>query len=180
MAGKGAKGQRLYDWAFLRLDHDGPAPVGQAGTRWLLVRRNRTSGELAFYRCFTPRPTRWPSWSGSPAGAGPSRRPSKLARALPAWTSTRCAAGAPGTAGPPTLAMLAHAFLVVAALAERTRHPAPPGLIPVTCNELQHLFAALVAMPINDPTHRLGWSSWRRRHQGRARTCHYRRHANGP
>jgi len=76
--------------------------------------------------------------------------------------------------------MLAHAFLVVAALAERTRHPAPPGLIPVTCNELQHLFAALVAMPINDPTHRLGWSGWRRRHQARARTCHYRRHANGP
>jgi hypothetical protein len=47
-----------------------------------------------------------------------------------------------------TLAMLAHAFLVVAALAERTRHPAPPGLIPVTCNEVQHLFAALLAWPL--------------------------------
>jgi SRSO17 transposase len=56
-AGKGAKGHRLYDWAFVRLDHDGPAPVGQAGQHWLMVRRNRTSGELAFYRCYTPRPT---------------------------------------------------------------------------------------------------------------------------
>jgi len=38
--------------------------------------------------------------------------------------------------------MLADAFLVVAALTERTRHPTPAGLIGLTCNELQHLFAA--------------------------------------
>jgi hypothetical protein len=76
-----------------------------------------------------------------------------------------------------TLAMLAHAFLVVAALAERTRHPAPPELLPVTCNEVQHLFAALLARPAGDRDHRLRWSLWRRRHQARARTCHYRRQA---
>jgi hypothetical protein len=73
--------------------------------------------------------------------------------------------------------MLAHAFLVVAALAERTRHPAPPGLIPVTCNEVQHLFAALLAWPAGDRDQRLRWSVWRRRHQARARTCYYRRQA---
>jgi SRSO17 transposase len=50
-AGAGAKGHRYYDWAFLRLDHHGPAPAGQAGRHWLMVRRNRTTGELAFYRC---------------------------------------------------------------------------------------------------------------------------------
>jgi SRSO17 transposase len=54
-AGKGAKGQRYYDWAFVRLDH-GPAPDGQGGTHWLMIRRNRKTGELAFYRCYTPRP----------------------------------------------------------------------------------------------------------------------------
>jgi len=43
-AGAGAKGHRYYDWAFVRLDHDGPPPVGQAGRHWLLVRRNRTTG----------------------------------------------------------------------------------------------------------------------------------------
>ncbi len=43
-----------------------------------------------------------------------------------------------------TPAMLAHAFLVIAALTERTRHPAPPELIPLTCNEVQHLFAVLL------------------------------------
>jgi hypothetical protein len=73
--------------------------------------------------------------------------------------------------------MLAHAFLVVAALAERTCHPAPPGLIPVTCNEIQHLFVALLARPATDRGHRLRWSAWRRRHQQRARTCHDHRQA---
>jgi hypothetical protein len=78
-----------------------------------------------------------------------------------------------------TLAMLAHAFLVVAAVTERTRHPPPLGLIPLTCNEVQHLFAALLAQPAGDRSHRLRWSLWRRRHQQRARTCHYRRQASG-
>jgi hypothetical protein len=79
-----------------------------------------------------------------------------------------------------TLAMLAHAFLMVAALTERTRHPPPSGLIGLTCNEVQHLFAPLAARPAGDLGHRLRWSVWRRRHQARARTCHYRRQANGP
>jgi hypothetical protein len=76
-----------------------------------------------------------------------------------------------------TLAMLAHAFLVVAAVLEHTRHPPPPELIGVTCNEVQRLFAAVAARPAGGPAHRLRWSSWRRRHQQRARTCHYRRQA---
>jgi hypothetical protein len=73
--------------------------------------------------------------------------------------------------------MLAHAFLVVVALIERTRHPAPPGLIGLTCNQVQHLFAALVAVPVADPGHRWCWSLWRRRHQARARSCHNQRQA---
>ena len=44
-----------------------------------------------------------------------------------------------------TLAMLAHAFLVVAALLQRIRHPPPPELIPLTCNEVSHLFVGLAA-----------------------------------
>jgi hypothetical protein len=76
--------------------------------------------------------------------------------------------------------MVAHAFLVVLAATDRTRHPPPPGLIGVTCNELQHLYAALVARPVGDLGHRLRWSLWRRRHQARARTCHYQRQATQP
>jgi hypothetical protein len=76
--------------------------------------------------------------------------------------------------------MLAHAFLVVAAFTDQARGPAPPGLIGLTCNEVQHLFAALVAVPAADVGHRLHWSAWRRRQQARARTCHYQRQANAP
>ena len=76
--------------------------------------------------------------------------------------------------------MLAHAFLVVAALTEQTRHPPPSGLISLTCNEVQHLFAALLAQPTGDGGHRRRWSVWRRRHQHRARACHYRRQATQP
>src|SRR5215203_1486990 len=75
-----------------------------------------------------------------------------------------------------TLAMLAHAFLVVAALTDRTRPP-PSELIGLTCNEVQHLLAALLARPAGDHGHRLRWSLWRHRHQARARTCHYHRQA---
>jgi hypothetical protein len=98
------------------------------------------------------------------------------ARAWSAWTSTRSAAGGPGTGGS-RWAMLAHAFLVVAALTDHPRHPPPSGLIRLTYNEVQHLYAALVARPAADAAHRLRWSVWRRRHQARARTCHYRRQA---
>jgi hypothetical protein len=37
---------------------------------------------------------------------------------------------------------------------EDARHPPPLGLIPLTCNELQHLFAAFVAAPVADTGHR--------------------------
>jgi hypothetical protein len=79
-----------------------------------------------------------------------------------------------------TLAMLAYAFLVVAAVTQHARHPPPLGLIPLTCNEIQHLFAAPACQPAGDRAHRLRWAWWRRRHQARARACHYRRQANGP
>lgn len=65
-------------------------------------------------------------------------------------------------------------------MTEHTRQPPPAGLIPLTCNELQHLFAALAAVPAGGVDHRLRWSLWRRRHQARARSCHYRRQANRP
>ena len=174
--GKGAKGHRLYDWAFVRLDHDGSAPDGQAGKRWLMVRRNHTTGELAFYRCFTPRPLplavlvhvagrRWTVEERFQTGKGLVGLDQHQVRRWRSWYRWA------------TLAMLAHAFLVVAALTEHTRHPPPTGLISLTCNEIQHLFAALVIKPVADAAHRLRWSFWRRRHQARARTCHYRRQA---
>jgi SRSO17 transposase len=177
--GKGAKGHRFYDWAFWRLDDDEPARGGQAGQRWLLVRRHQRTGELAFYRCFLPRPfllavlvqvggRRWTIEERFQTGKGLVGLDQHQVRRWRSWYRWA------------TLAMLAHAFLVVAAVTDQAHGPAPPGLIGLTCNEVQHLFAALVAMPTGDAGHRLRWSWWRRRHQARARACHYRRQANGP
>ena len=49
-AGKGAHGLRMYSWALLPLE---PDPVG---VEHLLIRRNDTTGELAFYRAFSTQP----------------------------------------------------------------------------------------------------------------------------
>jgi SRSO17 transposase len=176
--GKGAKGHRWYDWAFVRLDDGGPARGGQAGQRWLLVRRHQRTGELAFYRCFVPRPVplavlvrvagrRWTVEERFQTGKGLVGLDAHQVRRWRSWYRWA------------TLAMLAHAFLVVTALTDQARGPAP-GLIPLTCNEVQHLFACLVAAPVADTAHRLRWSAWRRRHQARARACHYRQQANPP
>jgi SRSO17 transposase len=177
-AGQGAKGHRYYDWAFIALDGT-PSPGGPSGQRWLLVRRNRRTRELAFYHCWTPRPVslsilvrvagrRWTIEERFQTGKGLCGLDQHQVRRWRSWYRWT------------TLAMLAHAFLVVLAATDRTQHPPPPGLISQTCNEVQHLFATLLARPAGDLSHRLRWSLWRRRHQARARTCHYRRQANRP
>src|SRR5262245_36093779 len=43
-AGRGAKGHRRYDWAFVHLD---PEDGDSGGQRWLLIRRHQRTGELA-------------------------------------------------------------------------------------------------------------------------------------
>jgi hypothetical protein len=79
-----------------------------------------------------------------------------------------------------TLAMLALAFLTVAAATERASCPPPPGMVPLTRNEIAHLAAAIITQPART-RHWLGWPAWRRRHQHQARTCHYHRQAaHGP
>jgi len=84
-AGKGAKGERVYEWAWITL----PAPTGRhdphdlLDTRcwWLLIRRHPDTGELAYYRCFNPEPvplrelvrvagTRWRIEEAFQAGKG--------------------------------------------------------------------------------------------------------------
>jgi SRSO17 transposase len=175
-AGRGAKGHRYYDWAFIRLDPSDPDHDGQ---HWLMVRRNRTTGELAYYRCWMPRPVpltvlvtvagrRWCIEERIQTSKGLVGLDSHQVRRWRSWYRWA------------TLAMLAHAFLVVAALTQNTRHPPPLELISLTCNELQQLVAALLTRPAADPAYRLRWSLWRRRQQARARTCHYQRQATRP
>ncbi|MFE9649306.1 IS701 family transposase [Streptomyces sp. NPDC006365] len=172
-AGAGAKGERYYDWA--QIDIHGL--TGRLGQWCLLVRRNRRTAELAYYRCFSPRPVplselvrvagrRWTIEETFQAGKGLAGLDEHQVRRWTSWHRWV------------TLAMLAHAFLAITAATERRDRPSPDGLIPLTGNEIQHLFAALIS-PVHDLAHRLRWSHWRRRHQARARQCLYRQQAAG-
>ena len=169
-AGTGAKGQRFYDWALIDITDDRP------GRRQLLIRRNRRTGELAFYRCYSP-------------AVVPLATLVRVAGRR--WTVEETFQSAKGLAGLDehqlrrwtswhrwvTLAMLAHAFLAVATANERAHQVASNELIPLTCNEIRHLFTTLLARPAHAAAHRLRWSHWRRRHQARARASHYQRQA---
>ncbi|MEU8975942.1 IS701 family transposase [Streptomyces monashensis] len=169
-AGRGAKGQRFYDWAVV--DLVAPTP----GSHQLLIRRSRTTGELAYYRCYSTEPvpltalvktagSRWRVEETFQAEKGLAGLDEHQVRRYRSWTRWV------------TLAMLAHAFLAVVRADEHARSPAPDGLIPLSCNEIQRLFITIVVQPRHDLAYRLGWSHWRRRHQQRSLTSHYRRQA---
>lgn len=52
-----------------------------------------------------------------------------------------------------------------------------PGeeLLPLTVPEVRRLLHWLVWAPLHSVEHVFSWSRWRRRHQARAKQCHYRR-----
>jgi SRSO17 transposase len=167
-AGAGAKGQRWYDWAWITINDSAP------GYRYLLIRRNRSTGELAFYRCYSSRPAtlaalvtvaglRWTIEENFQAGKGLTGLDEHQVRRWTSWYRWV------------TLAMLAAAVLTITAALEHGPSPGQAELTPLTRNEIAHLLATLIISPARDPRNRIRWSHWRRRHQHRARTCHYQR-----
>ncbi len=58
--------------------------------------------------------------------------------------------------------MLAMAFLAVTAADERDQNPTPPGLVPMSLNELRRLFDALSIAATATTETILKWSIWRR------------------
>lgn len=175
--GPGSKGRRYYSWAWVALlpEHADDEPQPVSGEHYLLIRRTESTGELAYLRCYTPRPVplttlvqvagqRWRIEENFQAGKGLVGLDQHQVRRWTSWHRWT------------TLAMLAHAFLAVATAAEREITPAPNGLIRLTVNEFRRLFDALLLTARHTIDTLLAWSRWRRRHQARARTCHYRRH----
>ncbi len=51
-------------------------------------------------------------------------------------------------------------------------------LLPLTAPEVRRLLDRLVWRRPPPLDHTLGWSTWRRRHQARAKRCHYQRRLN--
>src|SRR3954447_20180269 len=186
-AGAGAHAPRRYAWAWLAL-HPRAAASTQPGSQgharqprseWsLLVRRNLRTGELAFYRCYTPTPTtlaqlitvagrRWSieeSFQSSKGLAGLDEHQVRRWTPWRRWT---------------LLAMPAHALLAVLTAVEREHALAERGLIALTCAEVRRLLTTALApltAPVDALAHATDWSRWRRHHQPRAKTCHYAHH----
>ena len=172
-AGDGAKGPRLYDWAYREY------PSLQPGwNRGLLVRRSIAEPDkLTYYLTFAPEDT--------PVGT-------LVSVAGTRWTIESCFEAAKGEVGLDqyevrtwtawhrhvTLAMLALAFLTVvraAAIGGRENVDLQDDLLPLTVPEIRLLLANLVGLPPPDPAAVIAWSLWRRRHQQRARRCHWKR-----
>ena len=155
----------------------GSTPLPRSTTAqcwWLLVRRHRHTGELAFYRCYSPEPVplrelvrvagrRWTVEESFQAGKGLAGLDEHQVRRWTSWQRWTL------------FAMLAHALLAVIAANEHTTRPAPDGLIALTCNEIRRLLTVLVVEPGRVLANPEIWSTWRRRHQHRARTSHYQR-----
>ena len=178
-AGDGSKGERSYAWAWL-------ATAGPA--HFMLVRKHRKTGELAFHYCFVP--------AGQPVTL-----PRLIAAAGLRWPVEECFEFGKDLFGLDQSqvrlyeALWRHFVLVMAALAicavgaaaarRRTDTQVPPprrpdqpppadaGMIPLTVAEIKRLFNAATAVTPS-LLHTVHWSVWRRRHQARARWFHKR------
>jgi SRSO17 transposase len=180
-AGRGSRGERWYDWALVETTDPASDPADDpdatsSGHHWLLIRRNRTTGEYAFYRAYSPAPVPLAAlvkvagrrWTIEESFAASKELAALDEHQVRTWTSWRR-----WTA----LAILAHAFLSVMAATE----PAPADeqtLIRLTRNEIRRLLAIAIA-PLHSIEHVISWSNWRRQHQAQARTSHYARRTMG-
>lgn len=173
-AGDGSKGPRFYDWAWLA-DVGADGDPDEGGRHSLLIRRNNTTGELAFYRCWAPGPVtlaqlvgvagvRWIVEESFQAGKGQVGLDQHQVRRWTSWHRFT------------TLALAALAVLAICAADARTAdRPAQPDMIDLTVNEIRRLINVLLIRPMRSIAYRLRWSQWRRRHQARARRAHYAR-----
>lgn len=175
-AGTGTKGQRWYSWALVDIaDPDSTPDV--PGQHHLLVRRNDKTGELAYYRCYSPRSAtlaeyvrvagwRWKVEESFQTGKELTGLDEHQVRRWTSWH--RWVA----------LAMLAHAFLAVVTAAQRITEATKDTLIPLTVNEFRRLFDTLLFHPLHTIADILAWSRWRRKHQAIARACHHKNNSN--
>jgi SRSO17 transposase len=177
--GSGTKGTRHYDWAMLQVAGDDTPGGHDDGHSVLLVRRHRYTGQLSFYRCWTPGPvplSKLIAVASARWKIEEDHQLSKQVTSLDSGQVIRWKSWHRWTA----ICLLAYIYLAVAVAVQR-QHEAgsdpDAALIPITVPELLRLLRDIVIPPPRrDRPHKLHWSAWRRRHQYRARQAH--RHWN--
>ena len=143
----------------------------------LLDRRHRYTGQLSYYRCWTPGPvplSRLIAIASARWQIEEDHQLSKQVTSLDAGQVIRWKSWHRWTA----ICLLAYTYLAVAVAVHR-EHDADSdldaGLVPITVPELLRLLRdIIISPPRRDRAHRLHWSEWRRRHQHRARQAHQR------
>ncbi len=175
--GSGTKGTRHYDWAMLEVTSDDTPDGHGEGHSVLLARRHRYTGQLSFYRCWTPGPvplSRLIATASARWKIEEDHQLTKQVAGLDAGQVIRWKSWHRWTA----ICLLAYVYLAVAVASQRQHEAGPDldaGLIPITVPELLRLLRDIVVPPPRrDRAHRLHWSDWRRRHQHRARQAHRR------
>jgi SRSO17 transposase len=175
--GSGTKGTRHYDWAMLEVTSDDTPDGHDDGYSVLLARRHRYTGKLSFYRCWTPEPVPLSRLIAIAVARWRIEEDHQLAKqstGLDAGQVIRWKSWHRWTA----ICLLAYIYLAVTAALQRhqdTGSDPGAGLIPITIPELLRLLRdAVIPPPRRDQAHRLHWSTWRRRHQHRARQAHQR------
>jgi SRSO17 transposase len=175
--GSGTKGIRHYDWAMLEVTSDDTPEGHGGGHSVLLARRHRYTGKLSFYRCWTSGPAPLSRLIAAAVARWRIEEDHQLAKqaaGLDAGQVIRWKSWHRWTA----ICLLAYIYLAVTAAVQR-QHEAgqdlAAGLIPITSPELLRLLRdTVIPPPRRDRAHRLHWSTWRRRHQYRARQAHQR------
>jgi SRSO17 transposase len=177
--GQAAKGAKDYHWAMMEIVPDDTPEGRDDGHAVLLLRKHRYTGTVSYFLCWTPAPvplatlikaavTRW--------RIEEDHQMSKQVTGLDAGQVTTWASWHRWTA----IALLAHAFLAVAAAFQRASDgdAAILELIPVTVPELlRQLRGTVIPDPRRDKAHRDAWTRWRRHHQYSAQQAHQRWHA---
>jgi SRSO17 transposase len=162
--GPGAKGPRLYLWAWIT------TATNNGEHRALLIRRNPHTGELAYYLCWSPHPVplrilirvagcRWSIEELFQTSKNETGLDHYQVRGWTPWHRFI------------TLAMLALAVLTT--LACQDADDTDIEYIPITVPETRRLLNILIITPTRNLAHALRWSAWRRKVQARARRAHY-------
>jgi SRSO17 transposase len=156
-AGNGSKGPRFYDWAWLD-DVGTDGDPHDNGWHSLLIRRNNTTGELAFYRCWTPRPAslaqlvrtagiRWTVEEGFQTAKGQVGLDQHQVRLWNSWHRFT------------TLALAALAILAICAATDPAHEHDQPDMITLTLNETRRLINVLLLPRTTAVNHHMTWLS---------------------
>ncbi|WP_245601610.1 IS701 family transposase [Hamadaea tsunoensis] len=177
LAGWGSKGPRYYQWTWVNIIET-ESDATHHGHHWLLLRRNETTGETAYYRCWSPTPVslptltwtaglRWPIESCFQDTKGQTGLDQHQVRTWLSWHRYT------------TLVLLAAAFLAVLAAQQPRPQPSavPPAdeIGPLSAAEIRRLLTFVFAKPDMTMRHALSWLAWRLVHQARARHYHHKR-----